>query len=74
MISGKRITPPLRNVTVYEWTGACRYTGYQNRTIKLTLECGHHNYRKASQGAPQRARCRECAYIAAGIKSAAREG
>jgi hypothetical protein len=50
----------FRRVINSEWVGACRYTGYIAKSIRLTLECGHENYRKASQGIPQRAHCREC--------------
>jgi hypothetical protein len=55
----------LRSVKYHEYTGACRYTGYVHKTIKLTLDCGHENYRKASQGVPMKARCRDCARTAA---------
>lgn len=47
-------------VTKAEWVGACQYTGYIAKTIKLTLKCGHENYRKHSQGVPRKARCRDC--------------
>jgi hypothetical protein len=50
----------MRNVTSHEYVGACRYTGYVAKSIKLLLECGHENYRKASQGVPERAKCRDC--------------
>lgn len=50
----------LRAVRDIEYTGACRYTGYVAKSIRLHLECGHELYRKASQGIPARARCREC--------------
>lgn len=50
----------LRRVTKYEWVGACRYTGYKAKSIRLTLECGHEVYRKASAGVPGKAKCREC--------------
>lgn len=48
-------------VISHEYTGACRYTGYVDKTIKLTLACGHEQYRKASAGVPQKAHCRDCA-------------
>jgi hypothetical protein len=51
---------PLRAVLRYEYVGASRYTGYVAKSIRLILVCGHDNYRKASQGAPSRARCRQC--------------
>lgn len=50
----------LRKVKDIEYVGACRYTGYIAKSIKLMLECGHEQYRKASQGVPSRAKCREC--------------
>jgi hypothetical protein len=51
---------PLRKVIDIAYVGACRYTGYVAKTIWLKLECGHESFRKASAGAPKRARCREC--------------
>lgn len=56
------MTEPLRKVSTFKYTGGCRYTGYIDKTIKLTLECGHELYRKASQGVPVKARCRDCAH------------
>ena len=53
----------LRLVERHERIGACRYTGYQHRSIRLTLECGHDQVRKASQGVPKRARCRYCQMV-----------
>ncbi len=50
----------LQHVIDSEYVGACRYTGYIPRSLKLTLRCGHEQYRKASQGVPKRARCAEC--------------
>lgn len=50
----------LRKVIDIEYTGACRYTGYIPKSIRFTLDCGHQLHRKASQGIPQRAKCREC--------------
>ncbi len=50
----------LKRVLSHEYVGACRYTGYVPKSIKLTLECGHEMWRKASAGAPQKARCHEC--------------
>ena len=50
----------LQPVTTHEYVGACRYTGYINKSIKLTLGCGHEQTRKASAGVPARARCIEC--------------
>lgn len=50
----------LQTVVKFEYTGACRYTGYVARSIKLTLKCGHETFRKASAGVPLKARCKEC--------------
>ncbi len=50
----------LREVTTHEYCGASRYTGYIRKSIRLVLSCGHEQFRKASQGVPNRARCREC--------------
>ena len=50
----------LKRVTDLEYVGACRYTGYVHKSIKLTLECGHTQTRKASKGVPQKALCKEC--------------
>ncbi len=50
----------LRKVAKFEWTGACRYTGYVAKSVILTLSCGHEIVRKASQGIPRRAHCRHC--------------
>lgn len=50
----------MRPVKTFSYTGACRYTGYIPKSIKLTLECGHEQHRKASQGVPKRAHCRDC--------------
>jgi hypothetical protein len=47
-------------VMSHEWVGASRYTGYTDKSIRLTLACGHQQTRKASQGLPMKARCREC--------------
>lgn len=55
---------PLRKVARFEYTGASRYTGYRAKSVKLFLECGHENFRKASQGVPERAQCRACHYAA----------
>jgi hypothetical protein len=54
------VTKPLRKVTNLEYCGASRYTGYVDKTAKLTLECGHVRHQKASQTVPVRARCSEC--------------
>lgn len=51
----------MKAVTNHEYVGACRYTGYVAKSIRLVLECGHENLRKASQGVPTRAHCRDCA-------------
>ena len=52
----------LRKVVGYEWCGACRYTGYEDKSIRLVLDCGHPQAaRKASdfrRGIPKRAHCR----------------
>jgi hypothetical protein len=50
----------LQLVTEHEYCGACQYTGYIDKAIRLTLKCGHEQTRKASQGVPRRARCRDC--------------
>jgi hypothetical protein len=50
----------LKKVTNSDYVGACRYTGYIPKSIKLTLECGHEQHRKASQGVPVRANCKDC--------------
>ncbi len=47
-------------VKTFEYFGACRYTGYLDKSIRLFLECGHEQTRKASGGVPKKARCREC--------------
>ena len=52
----------FQRVMDHEYTGACRYTGYIARSIKLTLFCGHEQVRKASQGVPMKARCRDYEY------------
>ena len=62
--NGEREACPLVPVRRHEYTGACRYTGYQNKTIKLFLECGHMQFRKLSQGVPARARCSKCREVA----------
>lgn len=49
-----------RKVIDVNYVGACRYTGYINKTAELVLECGHTLYRKASSGVPRMAQCREC--------------
>jgi hypothetical protein len=51
----------LRMVVGYEFCGACRYTGYVDKSVELKLACGHVLYRKVSQGVPKKAKCRECA-------------
>jgi hypothetical protein len=56
-------------VSAHEYVGACRYTGYVDKTIRLTLACGHEQYRKASQGAPLKARCRDCERASLAISS-----
>ena len=50
----------LRTVANFHYTGACRYTGYVAKSIRLELECGHEQVRKASAGVPGKARCRDC--------------
>lgn len=50
----------LRTVKSHEYVGASRYTGYIDKSIRLYLECGHDQARKASQAVPARARCIEC--------------
>ncbi len=50
----------LQPVKSYEYVGASRYTGYIDQSIRLVLDCGHEQVRKASHGVPKRARCRDC--------------
>lgn len=50
----------FRQVATSRLGGASRYTGYRRSRIFLTLECGHEQSRKASEGCPNRARCRDC--------------
>lgn len=57
----------MRAVQSFEWTGACRYTGYVDKSVRLKLVCGHELVRKASQGVPQRAKCRDCARAVRGV-------
>lgn len=52
----------LRKVVSFVYCGASRYTGYQDKSIRLDLECGHDQFRKASAGVPKRAKCNLCAY------------
>ena len=47
-------------VKTHIYCGASRYTGYEHKTIMLTLECGHEQFRKLSCGVPNKARCKEC--------------
>lgn len=50
-----------QKVVSFNYVGACRYTGYIDKSIELILECGHGQpFRKASQGVPRTANCREC--------------
>jgi hypothetical protein len=56
----------LRKVMNFDYVGACRYTGYNARSVRLTLECGHTTTRKASDGVPMRAKCRDCEHLASG--------
>lgn len=51
---------PLIPVARFKYVGACRYTGYVHKSIRLYLECGHEQQRKESQGVPARVRCRDC--------------
>ena len=51
------------------YMGANRYTGYVPKSIKLTLKCGHEQHRKASQGAPLKARCKDCEREASRLSS-----
>lgn len=53
-----RVWQPVVNI---EYFGACRYTGYIDRSVWLILKCGHKLGRKASQRIPAKALCRECA-------------
>lgn len=51
----------MQPVERFEYVGACRYTGYAHRSIRLFLKCGHEQpARKASQGVPAKAKCRQC--------------
>lgn len=50
----------LQPVVNFFYCGASRYTGYEAKSIRLELLCGHEQFRKASAGVPNRARCREC--------------
>ena len=50
----------MRKVLDFEYCGACRYTGYEHKSIRLHLECGHEMTRKASAGIPQKAHCHDC--------------
>lgn len=50
----------LRTVITHEYVGASRYTGYIAKSIRLVLECGHEQVRKASAGVPNRAHCHVC--------------
>jgi hypothetical protein len=56
----------LRCVANFHYVGACRYTGYENMSIRLELDCGHEVTRKASAGVPGRARCKDCELLASG--------
>jgi hypothetical protein len=56
--------PILQAVKNIDYIGACRYTGYIAQSIRLTLECGHEQTRKASAGVPKRARCKDCEWAA----------
>jgi hypothetical protein len=58
----------MRAVKTFEYTGACRYTGYIPKSIRLVLECGHEQLRKASQGVPKKAKCHHCEHDAAQIR------
>lgn len=55
---------PLRAVLRFEWCGASRYTGYEPKSVRLFLACGHELFRKQSQGVPKNARCRDCGHAA----------
>jgi hypothetical protein len=56
----------FRKVVKSEHVGASRYTGYIDKSIRLTLECGHDVTNKASsyegigKHIPEKARCRDC--------------
>ncbi len=56
----------LQPVAKFMYCGACRYTGYEDKSIRLMLACGHEQVRKASAGVPAKARCRDCEHLAAG--------
>lgn len=50
----------FKRVIKSQYCGACRYTGYVHKSIRLHLECGHEQYRKRSAGTPGKARCPNC--------------
>jgi hypothetical protein len=50
-----------RRVERWEWTGACASTGYEHKSVRLILSCGHEQVRKASRGVPIKALCGRCA-------------
>jgi len=57
----------FRKVIDFNFVGACRYTGYRHRSIRLVLDCGHEQpSRKASMKIPRKARCRECERLSTG--------
>jgi hypothetical protein len=62
----------LRKVIKSEYVGASRYTGYVDKSIRLTFECGHDvthkasNYNGVGKSVPERARCRDCEHLARG--------
>jgi hypothetical protein len=54
----------MRSIKSHEYIGACRYNGYINNSIRLILDCGHEQMRKASSGVPRTiVRCRACESI-----------
>lgn len=58
-----------QRVTDIAYVGACRYTGYVAKSLKLHLACGHEQYRKASQGVPLKAKCRDCERTPSSVRS-----
>lgn len=50
----------FRKVIKAAYCGGSRYTSYINKSIRIELDCGHINFRKASQGIPAKAKCLEC--------------
>jgi hypothetical protein len=43
-----------------EFCGANKYTRFENRRIKLVLDCGHFSIRKQSVHVPKKVHCTAC--------------